>query len=101
MSRQMFADIPSLISPAAGTGFPGRSGAGVRCEATRKEVFDGGSTARRARRAVSRLAQDTYRRDPGLTIAGRSGGSRFTRLRAAVAPRADGGFSTRMVEDGR
>jgi len=75
MARQMFADHPLADRPAAGTGFPGRSGAGVRCEATREEVFlDGGSTACRARRAVPRLAHDTYRRDPGRTIAGRSGG---------------------------
>ena len=52
---------------AAGTAFPSRSGAGVRCEATRDEVcLTRGSTACRARRAVRRTSQDAYRRDPGL-----------------------------------
>src|SRR6516162_4682026 len=82
--------------PAAGAGFPGRSGAGVICEATRGEVFDGSSIACRARRAESRLAQDAYWRDPGDP---ENDGS--TRLRTAVALRAGCGFSTRMVEGGR
>jgi hypothetical protein len=67
--------LPSLIARLRAPVSLAESGAGVRCEATREEVFlDGGSTACRARRAVSRLAQDTYRRDPGRTIAGRSRG---------------------------
>jgi len=71
---------------------PAGAALGVRCEATREEVClygakaarsvpercqVGGSTACPARRALSRLAEDAYRRDPGLTTAGISGGCRF------------------------
>ena len=38
ISRQMFADILSLIARPQAPPFPGRSGAGARCEATREEV---------------------------------------------------------------
>jgi hypothetical protein len=122
VSRQMCADILSLITrlrappaaayvcghpladrPAAGTAFPGRSGAGVRCEATREEVcLDGGSTALQGTQSrispcSGRLSERSWPYDCGnirrMTV--QLGFALLSPCVRAVV------FSTRMVEGGR